>query len=95
MWAALAGGPPEYTLANWDPKSEQLVTALFEILASGSSVFLKPAGSGQSMSIAVWEPDERHPGTWFAEVDELDAWAARVIEMAATRNGKGREPTGA
>lgn len=94
LWAEVAGKPLEYTLADWDPDAAALVQAILEIVGSGASVFMRPGGGGTTLGIAIWEGDERHPATWFTEHEEVNQWAARIVEVAEARrvakqNGKG------
>lgn len=94
LWSSVAGGPLEYTIVDWDPDTAKFVQALLEILGSGASLFIRPGGGGSTVGIAIWEGDNRHPATWFTEHEELNVWAARVIEHAAAmravkQDGKG------
>jgi hypothetical protein len=79
QWAAQAGRPLEFDLLDWDPKPNKLFDAVMQVLASGAQVFIKPGSGGRSFGIAIWEGDDRHPATWFYEVEELDAWCEGTI----------------
>lgn len=82
LWASISGGPPELTVRDWDPRTDVLVQALLEVLDTGACVFLRPGNGRQSLGIAIWEGDQRHPATWFSEHEELDVWARQVVEQA-------------
>ena len=85
MWGTY-GTRNDRTLADWDPKTEPLVAALLQVVASGATVVLRPGSGGGALGIAIWEGDVRHAPRWCYEAEELDDWADWVIEQ-----GKGRE----
>jgi hypothetical protein len=67
------------SLANWDPKTDQLVEALLTVLATGATLVLRPGSGNRSVGVAIWEGDVRHAPEWCYEAEELDAWAEWVI----------------
>jgi hypothetical protein len=75
-------------LTDWDPKTETLVNALLEIVATGASVFIRPGSGGRAIGIAIWEGEDRHKPTWVYEASELDGWAEGIMHMAKQRRGE-------
>jgi hypothetical protein len=76
------------SLIQWDPKTEPLVAAIMEILASGASVFLRPGSGGRAIGVAIWDGEDRHKPTWVYEAEELDAWAEGINYIARKRRGE-------
>lgn len=77
LWGSY-GQRNDPTLTDWDPKTEPLIAALLEVLASGATVVLRPGSGGRSVGVAIWEGDQRHPPKWCYDADELDQWAEWV-----------------
>jgi hypothetical protein len=73
------------TVAEWDPKTEPLVQALLQVVASGATVVLRPGSGGRAIGVAIWEGDVRHSPTWVYDAEELDTWAEKVNLMAEQR----------
>lgn len=81
MWG-IFGGEAKVSVLSWDPKQVQLVDAILHVLDSGSSVFIRPGSGGGSIGIAIWEENNRWPAKWCYTSEEVDAWAAAVLEAA-------------
>lgn len=72
-------------LADWDPKTVDLVTALLGILDTGSAIFLRPGSGGRAIGVAIWEGDVRHPAKWVYDAEELDQWADTILSRLNRR----------
>jgi hypothetical protein len=79
MWGTFGKGAA-LSIAAWDCKSADLVQALLEVAATGSTVVLRPGSGGGALGIAIWEGDTRWPPTWCYTSEEVDAWAWAVLE---------------
>lgn len=86
QWVMQTGDYPGVTLTTWDPKCEQLITAILGIAQTGATVVMRPGSGGRSIGIAIWEGNERHPSQWLYTTEELDEWAETVIARLRTMN---------
>lgn len=82
------GTLPDFGLADWEPRHEEFVDALFEVLGQGFTVVLRPGSGGRSVGLAIWNGDSRPPAKWFYDQDELDAWSALVLKVKSDRDVK-------
>jgi hypothetical protein len=79
MWGTFGKGT-KISVASWDPKQVEVVQAILEVVASGSTVVLRPGSGGGALGIAIWEGDTRWPPVWCYTSEEMDAWANGVLE---------------
>lgn len=80
-------GEIHYAAPNeWDPKPEQLVQAILEVVASGATLVIRPGSGARSIGLAIWEGDTRHAPSWVYDAEELDEWAARINRMVANED---------
>lgn len=78
MWAMNPGG--DWTgVANWEPRGEEFTEAVLQVLASGAAIMIRPGSGGRALGIAIWEGDTRHPATWCYDDEEVNMWAAEII----------------
>lgn len=75
------GGVPDYTCADWDPDMQAWGQALLEVVAQGGTLFIRSGSGGQSLGIAIWEGDTRHPAKWLQDADGIDAWSHAVLAV--------------
>jgi hypothetical protein len=75
------GGVPDYTCADWDPNMQQFGQAILEVVAKGGTLFIRSGSGGQSVGIAIWEGDTRHPAKWLQDAEGIDAWSAAVMAV--------------
>lgn len=87
MWA-IFGKKTTVLVSGWDPKQIQLVDALLSIVASGSTVVLRPGSGGGAVGIAIWEGDTRHPAVWCYTSEEMDEWSGTVLEALKVVRGE-------
>lgn len=71
------------TVSSWDPKTEVFTEAILQLVDDGLTVVLRPGSGRRSVGVALWEGDVRDAPVWFYDAEELDAWAAWVIEQRA------------
>lgn len=81
MWDTF-GRKTKVLVTSWDPKQVQLVEAILEVVASGSTVVFRPGTGGGSVGVAIWERKVQHDPAWCNTAEELDAWADWVLEMS-------------
>lgn len=79
------GSVPDYLIPTWEPRYQEFVDALLEILGQGHTLVLRPGSGGRALGIAIWNGDSRPPAKWFYDQDELDAWADMVLAIKAKR----------
>lgn len=79
MWGTF-GPTTVLSVTSWDAKQVQLVDAILEVVASGSTLVVRPGSGGGAIGIAIWEGDHRHPPVWCYTSDDVDAWAAGVLD---------------
>lgn len=70
-------------IAEWDPKPENLLQAVLEIVSSGATLVIRPGSGARSMGLAIWEGDVRHAPTWVYDAEELDNWASGILARVA------------
>jgi len=85
------GGVPSYTCADWDPDMQAWGQALLEVCAKGGTLFVRGGSGGQSLGIAIWEGDTRHPAKWLQDADGINAWSKAVLEVTRQKRGMVRE----
>jgi hypothetical protein len=74
-----------YELTGWDIKQQAFIDAVLAIVSSGATLLVRPGSGGRSIGIAIWEGDFRHSPKWCYGSEEVDQWAADVIERANGR----------
>jgi hypothetical protein len=79
------GGVPDYTCADWDPDMQAFGQAILEVVAKGGTLFVRSGSGGQSVGIAIWEGDTRHPAKWLQDADGINAWAQAVLAVTAKK----------
>lgn len=85
MWAQSPNG--EWSgVSSWEPRGEELAQALLEVLASGSAIFIRPGSGGRAIGIAIWEGDTKHPATWCYDDEEVNMWAAGILQRVANKS---------
>lgn len=72
------GAYPESTLQDWDPKPDQLVAAILQVVSDGATLVIRPGSGNRSIGMAIWEGDARHAPKWCYDGEELDEWAAAI-----------------
>jgi hypothetical protein len=87
LWGQ-TGKLPEYSLTEWDIKTEAMVTALLEVLSTGASVLLRPGSGARSIGWAIWEGDARHAPKWLYSDEEVDEYVAGLLELVRQRKSK-------
>lgn len=80
---AQLGGIPDYTIADLDPDCSKFCQAILEVTAAGGSLFMRSGSGGQSLGIAIWEGDTRHPAKWMGDAEGINAWSEAVLELVA------------
>lgn len=85
------GEVPDFQLASWEPRYQELVDALFEVVGQGYTLVLRPGSGGRALGLAIWNGDSRPPAKWFYDQDELDAWADNVLAVKRKRESSPKE----
>jgi len=73
------GGVPDYTCADWDPDMQAFGQAILEVVGQGGTLFVRSGSGGQSVGIAIWEGDTRHPAKWLQDAEGINQWAQAVL----------------
>lgn len=81
------GGVPDYTCADWDPDMQDFGQAVLEVVAKGGTLFIRSGSGGQSVGIAIWEGDTRHPAKWLQDADGINEWARAVLAVTKQKRG--------
>lgn len=77
---AQLGAVPDYTCADWDPDMQAFGQAILEVVGKGGTLFVRGGSGGQSVGIAIWEGDTRHPAKWLQDAEGINAWAEAVLK---------------
>lgn len=84
MWGMQGANIPP-SLTEWDPKTEPLVQAVLEVVATGATLVFRPGSGGRSIGVAIWEGDQRWAPNWVYDTEELDDWAQGILMVAKAR----------
>lgn len=87
-WWAQTGKRLEHPLHTWDPATAPVCQALLELLSAGNTLCLRPGSGGESIGIAIWEPELKRPYIWFGQDVELDDWARGIVAAAEAHRAR-------
>lgn len=85
------GGVPDYNCSDWDPDMQRFGQAILEVVAANGTLFIRSGSGGQSVGIAIWEGDTRHPAKWLQDAEGIDAWSAAVLQAIPGKTAMKKE----
>jgi len=80
--------PSAGSLSDWDPDTALVTQAILEVVASGSTVVIRPGSGGRALGISIWEGDTRHPPKWVYDAEELTTWSQGICDISQRRKGQ-------
>lgn len=80
-WIDQTGVLPDLTIRTWDPDAQKLVNLVFDLLALGESITIRPGTGGLSIGIQVWTWEVKRPYVWFNDWPDIDTWVEKMQQM--------------